>query len=91
MTSITRKGTMACQEMEARLKAKEQISVETKPEVTQKEVPREDDVVQPVKGQKRRYRGKKEAAERCEELKELPRGIFGSRRKLAAAFNSGTT
>jgi hypothetical protein len=43
----------------------EAIQAETKPEVAQKEVPKEDAVVQPVKRRKRRYRGKKQAAERC--------------------------
>jgi hypothetical protein len=41
--------------------------------------------MKPVKGRKKRHRGKKKAAERCEEPKELTLGICGSRRKLAAA------
>jgi hypothetical protein len=40
MTSITRKDTMACQEMEARIEDKEPTSVDRKPEVAQqREVP----------------------------------------------------
>jgi hypothetical protein len=54
--------------------------------VAQKEkVPKEDAIVQLVKGRKKRQRGKKQAAERCEEPEELTRGIFGSWRKFAAA------
>jgi hypothetical protein len=68
-TSITRKETMACQEMEERLEEEEPTSVDRKPEVAQqREVPIEDAVVKPVKGRKKRYRGKKQAAERCEEF-----------------------
>jgi hypothetical protein len=64
MTSITRKETMACQEMEACLEENELTSVEKKPEMAQqREVPVEDAVVKPVKGRKRRHRGKKQAAE----------------------------
>jgi hypothetical protein len=84
-TSITRKEMMACQEMDDRLEEKEPASLDRKPEVAQqREVPNEDAVVKPVKGWKRRHRGKKEAAERCKEPEELTRGISGSRRKLAA-------
>jgi hypothetical protein len=55
--------TMACQEMEARLEEKELTSVDRKPEVAeQREVPNEDAIVKPVKGRKRRHRGKKQAA-----------------------------
>jgi hypothetical protein len=48
-------------------------------------VPREDAVVIPVRGRKRRHRGRKEAAGRRGEPKELIRGDHGSRKKLAAA------
>jgi flagellar biosynthesis chaperone FliJ len=65
--------TMACQEMEECQEEEEE------------EVPVEDAIVKPVKGRRKRYRGKKQAAERCEESEELTRGICGSRRKLAAA------
>jgi hypothetical protein len=62
------------------------FAVKTKPEMTPKqEAPVEDAVLKPVKGRKKRHRGQKQAAERCEEPNELTRGIFGSRRKLAAA------
>jgi hypothetical protein len=84
-TSNTRKETMACQEMEERLKEEEPTSVDRKPEAAKEEVPKEDDVVKPVSGRKRRHRGKKQAAGRREEPKELTRGICGSRMKLAAA------
>jgi hypothetical protein len=56
------------------------------PEVAQqREVPNEGAVVKPVNGRKKRYKGKKQAAERREEPKEMTQGISGSRRKLAAA------
>jgi hypothetical protein len=85
-TSNTRKETMACQEMEERLEEEDPTSVDRKPEVAQqREVPVEDAVVKPVNGRKKRRRGKKQAAERCEEPEELTRGIYGSRMKLAAA------
>ena len=77
-TTNTRDETMACQEMKARLEEEEQTFVETIPEVAQKEVPKEDAIVQPVKGWKRRYRSKKQTARRHEEPKELTRGICGS-------------
>jgi hypothetical protein len=48
-------------------------------------VPREDAVMIPVRGRKRRNRGRKEAAGRRGEPKELNRGDRGSRKKLAAA------
>jgi hypothetical protein len=84
-TTNTRKETTACQEMEACLEEEEQTSVEMKPEVAQKEVPKEDAVVQPVKGRKRRYRGRKQIAGRRGEPNELTRGDCGSWMKLAAA------
>jgi hypothetical protein len=49
------------------------------------EVPREDAAVKPVRGRKRRHRGRKEAAGRHGDPKELTRGDCGSRKKLAAA------
>jgi hypothetical protein len=62
--------TMACQEMEERLEEEEPTSLDRKPEVAQQqEVPVENAVVKPVNGRKRRHRGKKQAAERCEEPK----------------------
>jgi hypothetical protein len=69
-TLITRKEAMACQEMEERLE-EEPTSVDRKPEVAQREVPNEDAAVKPVNGRKRRHRGKKQAAERCEEPEVL--------------------
>jgi hypothetical protein len=50
-----------------------------------KEIPKEDAVVKPVEGRKKRHRGQKLAAGRHGEPKELTRGDCGSRRKLAAA------
>jgi hypothetical protein len=49
------------------------------------EVPKEDSLVKPVKGRKKQHRGRKLAAGRCGEPKELTRGECGCRRKLAAA------
>jgi hypothetical protein len=46
---------------------------------------KEDAIVKPVKGRKKRLRGRKPAAERRVEPKELTRGDFGSGRKLGAA------
>jgi hypothetical protein len=75
-TTNTGKETMACQERQARLEEEEQTSAETKPEVAQqREVPVEDAVLKLVKGRKKRYRGKKQAAWRREEPKEMTRGI----------------
>jgi hypothetical protein len=48
-------------------------------------VPREDAVVIPVRGRKRRHRGRKEAAGRHGEPMELNRGDCRSRKKLTAA------
>jgi hypothetical protein len=47
-------------------------------------VPREDAMAIPVRGRKRRHRGRKQAAGRRGEPKELIRGDRGSRKKLAA-------
>jgi hypothetical protein len=46
---------------------------------------KEDAVVKPVKGRKKRLRGRKPAAGRCGEPKKLTRGDCGSGKKLAAA------
>jgi hypothetical protein len=48
------------------------------------EVPKEDAIGKPVKGQKRQHRGQKQAAGQCGEPKELTRGDCGSGRRLAA-------
>jgi hypothetical protein len=47
--------------------------------------PKEDAIVKPVKGRKKRHRGRKLAAGRHGEPKELTRSDCGSGRKLAAA------
>jgi hypothetical protein len=60
-------------------------SVEMKPEVAHEEVPMEYAAVMPVGGLRKRRRGRKQAAGRREEPKELNRGMCGSRKKLAAA------
>jgi hypothetical protein len=71
-----RKETMACQgTTEARLES----------ELEHQEIPNEDAVVKPVRGRKKRHRGRKQAAGRRGELKELTRGDCGSQKKLAAA------
>jgi hypothetical protein len=81
-----RKEMMACQDaMEANL-----VKTEPREEMMQSTeehqvVPREDAIVIPVRGRKRRHRGQKEAAGRRGEPKELTRGDRGSRKKLAAA------
>jgi hypothetical protein len=75
--SITLKKTMACQEMEERLEEGEPTSVDRKPEVAQQqEVPNKDAIMKPVKGRKKRYRGRKQAVGRRGEPKELTRGIL---------------
>jgi hypothetical protein len=50
------------------------------------EVPREDAAVIPVGGLRKQRRGRKQAAGRREEPKELNRGMCGSWEKLAAAY-----
>jgi hypothetical protein len=60
--------------MEARLEKEEPTSVDRKPEAAeQREVPDEDAVVKPVKGRKKRHRGKRQAAGRRGKPKELTR------------------
>jgi hypothetical protein len=60
--------------------------VDGKPEAAEEEeVSVEDAILKQVKGRKKRQRGKKQAAEQCEEPEELRRGGCGSRTKLAAA------
>jgi hypothetical protein len=58
---------------------------EMKSESEHREISKEDAVVKPVKGRKKRHRGQKLAAGRRGEPKELTRGDCGSQRKLAAA------
>jgi hypothetical protein len=71
-----RKETMACQgTMDARLES----------ESEHREVPNEDAVLEPAKGRKMRRRGRKQAAGRRGEPKELTVGECGSRKQLAAA------
>jgi hypothetical protein len=54
-------------------------------EVEHREAPEEDTVVKPVEEWQNRQRDRKQAARRRGEPKELNRGIYGSRKKLAAA------
>jgi hypothetical protein len=68
----------------------EKTQTEPSPEMMQsvgehQVVPREDAVVIPARGRKRRHRGRKQAAGRHGEPKELTRGDRGSQKKLAAA------
>jgi hypothetical protein len=84
-SSNTRKETMSCQEMEARQDEQKPTPVDRKPEAAKEEVPKEDAVGKPVKGRKRRHRGKKQAAGRHREPKKLTRGDCESRMQLAAA------
>jgi hypothetical protein len=58
---------------------------EIESETDHREVPKEDAVVKPVAGLRKRHRGWNLAAGRRGEPKELNRGDCGSRRKLAAA------
>jgi hypothetical protein len=67
------------------MECEEPASVEMKPEVAQQEVPREDAAVMPVRGLRKQRRGRKQAAGRREEPKEVNQGICGSWEKLAAA------
>lgn len=53
-------------------------------ELEHREVPKDDAVVKPVKGQKKQHRGEKLAAGQYREPKELTWGDCGSRKKLAA-------
>jgi hypothetical protein len=70
-----RKETMACQETtEARQES----------ESEHREVPNEYAVVKPVRGRRKRHRGRKQAAGRRGEPKKLTRGDCVSRKKLAA-------
>jgi hypothetical protein len=70
---INGEETMACQEtMEARLEGKEEpASEEMKPEVAYQEVSREHATVMPVAGLRKQRRGRKQAAGRRKEPKEL--------------------
>jgi hypothetical protein len=76
--------TMACQEMEARPEEKKPTSVDTKPEVAQKEeVPVQDATVVPVgESKKRKRRGDRKlvAERRCQKPKDTTREKCGSRR-----------
>jgi hypothetical protein len=57
------KETMSFQEtMEAHLECEEQTSVTMESEEKHQEAPKEDAVVKPVKGQKKRHRGREPAA-----------------------------
>jgi hypothetical protein len=77
----------ACQETtEASLERKEPASDKMESEAEHWEAPEKDAIVKPVEGQKKRHKGRKQAAGRRREPKELSRGDCGSRRKLAAAF-----
>jgi hypothetical protein len=82
----------ACQETTACHGATEidTEKIEPNPEMMQsveehQEIPKEGAIVKPVEGRKKRHRGRKLAAGRRGEPKELIRGICGSRSKLAAA------
>jgi hypothetical protein len=79
------KDTMSFQETtEAHLECEEQTSVSTESEEKHQEAAKED-VVKPVKGRKKWHRGRKPAAWRRREPKELTRSDSGSGKKLAAA------
>jgi hypothetical protein len=82
----------ACQESTACNKATEADIEKIEPDLEMmqsvgdhQEVPEEGAIEKTVQGRKRRHRGRKQAAGRRAEPKELTRGDCGSRRKLAAA------
>jgi hypothetical protein len=78
---------MACKETtEARLECKEPISVDMESEAKYREVSKEHAAVQTGETLRKRRRGRKLAAGRRGEPKELTRGECGSRRNLAAAW-----
>jgi hypothetical protein len=80
------KETISFQETaEAHLECKEQTSVTMESEEKHQEAPKEDAVVKPVKGRKKRHRGRKPAAGRRGEPKELAQSDCGSGKKLAEA------
>jgi hypothetical protein len=92
-TTNTRKETMACQEMEARLEEEEPASVDTKPEAAQQdEVLNEDAEVMSVgEPKEKRRRDRKLAAERRRlTLKNSTRENCGPHKKLAVD-RRGTT
>jgi hypothetical protein len=76
-----RKETMACQEtMEALLECEEPTSVDMESEAEHWEVRKEDTIVKPVKGWKKRHRDQHLATGRRGKPKERIRGDCGSRR-----------
>jgi hypothetical protein len=82
----------ACQEATACNEATEAALEKTEPDSgmmqsvgEHREVSKEDAIVKPVKGRKKRHRGRKLVAGKHGDPKELTREICGSRRKLAAA------
>jgi hypothetical protein len=79
------KETMACQgTTEARLECEKPTPVYMESESEHREFLNENAVVKPVRGRKKLHRGRKQAAGRRGEPKELIRGDCGSRKKLAA-------
>jgi hypothetical protein len=80
------KDTMSCQvTTEARLDSKELNSEDMESGVELRQILTEEDAVKTCGTIKKRHRGRKQAAGRREEPKELTRGDCGLRRKLAAA------
>jgi hypothetical protein len=79
-----RKGMQADQEATKTMDLKGNPD-EMESESEHREAPKEDAIVKPVKGWKKLHRGRKLAAGRCGEPKEIIRGDCGSGRKLAAA------
>jgi hypothetical protein len=77
---------MSFQEMmEAHLECEKQTSMTMESEEKHQEAPKENAIVKQVKGRKKRHRGRKPAAGRCGEPKELTLSVCGSGKKLAAA------
>jgi hypothetical protein len=80
------KERTSCRETtETHLKCEEQTSAIMESEEKPQEAPKQDAIVKPVKGRKKRHRGRKPAAGRRGEPKELTRSDYGSGKKLAAA------
>jgi hypothetical protein len=86
------KGTMACQELEARPEEGEPTKVDRKPEAAEeRQVPDENAEVIPVgEPRKKRRTDRKLAAERRRQMKEQTQDNDGCRRRLAVA-RTGTS
>jgi hypothetical protein len=81
-----RKETMACQEMvEAHLECEEPTSVDMEPEAEHWEIPKEDAIVKPIEGQRKRRRDQNLAMEHHKKPKERTQGYCGSQKRVTVA------